>query len=73
MGMECLVNDVSSYLVNNLPQNLNNCLLKLKITDLNNAKFDELSRITSQIFVTTDNNLANDDRVDTSLVQHVQH
>mgnify|MGYP002623249628 FL=1 len=58
--------DVSGYLVNNLPQNLNNCLLKLKITDLNNAKFDELSRITSQIFVTTDNNLANDDRVDST-------
>ena len=58
--------DVSGYLVNNLPQNLNNCLIKLKITDITNAKFDELSRITSQIFVTTDNNLANDDRVDST-------
>ena len=58
--------DVSGYLVNNLPQNLNNCLIKLKITDITNAKFDELSRITSQIFVQTDNNLANDDRVDST-------
>jgi len=58
--------DVSGYLVNNLPQNLNSCLIKLKITDITNAKFDELSRITSQIFVTTDNNLANDDRVDST-------
>ena len=38
----------------------------MKITDITNAKFDELSRITSQIFVTTDNNLANDDRVDST-------
>ena len=58
--------DVSGYLVNNLPQNLNNCLIRLKITDITNAQFDELSRITSQIFVTTDHNLANDDRVDST-------
>ena len=58
--------DVSGYLVNNLPQNLNSCLINLKIKDITKCKFDEISRITSQIFVNTDNNLVNDDRVDST-------
>ena len=58
--------DVSNYLVSNLPKNLNNCLLKLKINDIINAKFDEISRIISQIFVQTDTDLIYNEKVESN-------
>ena len=58
--------DVSGYLVNNLPQNLNASLIKENILDISNANFDEISKIISSTFIQTDTNLVNNDKVDST-------
>ena len=58
--------DVSGYLVNNLPQNLNASLIKENILDISNANFEEISKIISSTFIQTDTNLVNNDKVDST-------
>ena len=58
--------DVSGYLVNNLPQNLNNSFINEKITDTTTVNFEEVSKLISSVFVQTNTNLVNDDRVDST-------
>ena len=59
--------DISGYLVNNLPQNLNNALLKDDIKMLSSQKdFPQISNIISLTFVQTNINLVNDDKVDST-------
>ena len=59
--------DISGYLVNNLPQNLNNALLKDNIKMLSSQKdFPQISNIISLTFVQTNINLVNNDKVDST-------
>ena len=58
--------DVSSYIVNNLPQNLNASLLKDDIKSIASpTDYPKISSIISLTFVQTNLNLVNDDKVDT--------
>ena len=59
--------DVSGYLVNHLPQNLNNSLIKENIKSISSPKdFEKISSIVSLTFVQTNINLVNDDKVDST-------
>ena len=58
--------DVSGYLVNNLPQNLHTSLLNNNFNNLVTAKFDEITKTISSTFIQTNTNLVNDDRVDST-------
>ena len=58
--------DVSAYLVNNLPQNLNANLLKEQYEDITKINLDEISKFICSSFVETNTNLSNDDRVDST-------
>ena len=59
--------DISGYLVNHLPQNLNNSLLKENIKTISQKKdFVKISNIISLTFVQTNINLVNDDKVDST-------
>ena len=58
--------DVSAYLVNNLPQNLNAALISKKYDDISKVNLDEISKFICSTFVETNTNLVNDDRVDST-------
>jgi len=59
--------DVSGYLVNHLPHNLNNSLLKNNIKSISNsADYPQISDIISLTFVQTNINIVNDDNVDST-------
>ena len=59
--------DISGYLVNNLPQNLHNAFLKDNLKSFNSPKdFIQISNIISLTFVQTNINLVNDDNVDST-------
>ena len=59
--------DVSGYLVNHLPQNLNASLLKDNIKSISNsADYPQISNLTSLTFVQTNINIVNDDNVDST-------
>ena len=59
--------DVSGYLVNQLPQNLNTALLKNNIKSITSPlDFPLISNVTSLTFVQTNINLVNDDKVDST-------
>ena len=59
--------DVSGYLVNHLPQNLNTSLLKDNVKSISNsADYPKISDITSLTFVQTNINIVNDDNVDST-------
>ena len=58
--------DVSGYLVNNLPQNLNKVLINEKYNDITTINFEEISKFISSTFVQTNTDLSNDDRVDST-------
>ena len=58
--------DVSGYLVNNLPQNLHTALLSKEINNIESANFKEITKIISSTFIQTNTNLVNDDRVDST-------
>ena len=59
--------DVSGYLVNHLPQNLNTSLLKENVRSISNsADYSKISDITSLTFVQTNINIVNDDNVDST-------
>ena len=57
--------DISGYLVNMLPQNLNNNLTKEKIKTINNDnEYDKISDIISNTYVRTNMNLVNNSSID---------
>ena len=59
--------DISGYLVNHLPQNLNTSLLKDNVKSISNsADYPKISDITSLTFVQTNINIVNDDNVDST-------
>ena len=59
--------DISGYLVNNLPQNLNRALLKENLKSFSSDKdFPQVSNVISLTFVQTNINLVNDDKVDST-------
>ena len=59
--------DVSGYLVNHLPQNLNTSLSKDNIKSISNsADYPKISDIVSLTFVQTNINIVNDDNVDST-------
>ncbi len=56
--------DVSGYLVNNLPQKINSKISNEKITDLSLIKIDKLTSILKNVFIQTDSDLVSNTRVD---------
>ena len=59
--------DVSGYLVNHLPQNLNTSLMKDNIKSISNsADYPKISNIISLTFVQTNINIVNDDNVEST-------
>ena len=59
--------DVSGYLVNHLPQNLNNAFLKENIKSISAQKdYEQITSVMSLTFVQTNINLVNDDKVDST-------
>jgi serine/threonine protein phosphatase PrpC len=59
--------DISGYLVNHLPQNLNNALLKENLKIISSQKdFPQISNAISLTFVQTNINLVNDEKVDST-------
>ena len=59
--------DVSGYLVNHLPQNLNTSLMKDNIKSISNsADYPQISNLISLTFVQTNINIVNDDNIDST-------
>jgi len=58
--------DISSYLVNNLPQNLNKDIINKNIKNLSTEKLQNLSKILESTFVQTNINLNTDERIDST-------
>ena len=56
--------DISSYLVNNLPQNLNKDIINKNIKNLSTEKLQNLSKILESTFVQTNISLNTDERID---------
>ena len=60
--------DISSYIVNNLPQNLSSSFLKENLKTISSDKdYEQIKSIISLTFVQTNINLVNDDKIDSSL------
>ena len=60
--------DISSYIVNNLPQNLNSSFLKENLKSISSEKdYEQIKSIISLTFVQTNINLKNDDKIDSTL------
>ena len=57
---------VSTFLVNNLPQNLNSILLNKNINNLSTANIFHLSETILSTFISTNEQLTQDDRIDSS-------
>ena len=58
--------DISSYLVNNLPQNLNKEIINQNIKNLSTEKLSSLSNILESTFIQTNINLNTDERIDST-------
>ena len=59
--------DISGYLVNHLPQNLNTSFLKENIKSISSEKdYEKIKNIISLTFVQTNINLVNDDKIDST-------
>ena len=58
--------DISGYLVNNLPQNMNNNVIAKGIKNLTTEKITTLSNIFQETFVQTNSALNEDERIDSS-------
>ena len=58
--------DVSGYLVNTLPQNMNNILINSRIKSISNESTIKLFPIISSTFVSTNTDMTGDDRVDST-------
>ena len=58
--------DISSYLVNNIPQNLNNDLLNQNIKNISSEKLEKISTYIESSFIQTNTKLNTDERIDSS-------
>ena len=58
--------DISGYLVNNLPQNMNNNVVNKGIKNLSTEKISVLSKIFQETFIQTNSSLNEDERIDSS-------
>ena len=58
--------DISSYLVNNLPQNLNKDIINQNIKNLSTEKISSLAKILESTFIQTNINLNTDERIDST-------
>ena len=58
--------DISSYLVNNIPQNLNNDLLNQDIKNILSEKLEKISTYIESSFIQTNTKLNTDERIDSS-------
>ena len=58
--------DISTYLVNNLPQNMNRNIIEKGIKNLANENITELSTLFQETFVQTNISLNEDERIDSS-------
>ena len=58
--------DISSYLVNNLPQNLNKDIINQNIKNLSTEKISSLTKILESTFIQTNINLNTDERIDST-------
>ena len=58
--------DISTYLVNNLPHNMNKKIMSKNIKNLSNADISLLSTIFQETFVETNISLNSDERIDSS-------
>ena len=58
--------DISSYLVNNLPQNLNKDIINKNIKNLSTEKLSSLSKVLESTFIQTNINLNTDERIDST-------
>ena len=58
--------DISTYLVNNLPQNMNRNVIDKGIKNLSNEKITTLSSLFQETFVQTNISLNDDERIDSS-------
>ena len=58
--------DISSYLVNNLPQNLNNDLLNHNIKNISSEKLYKISQYIESSFIQTNIKLNTDERIDST-------
>ena len=58
--------NISTYLVNNLPQNMNSNITKNGIKNLSTANKDLLSKIFRETFIQTNDQMNHDERIDSS-------
>jgi serine/threonine protein phosphatase PrpC len=58
--------DISTYLVNNLPQNMNNEIQNKNIKNISTEKISKLSEIFESTFIQTNINLNTDERIDST-------
>ena len=65
-GHGILGQDISSYLVNNLPQNLNNDLLNQNIKNISSEKLQNISKYIDASFIQTNIKLNTDERIDST-------
>ena len=58
--------DISSYLVNNLPQNLSNDLLNQNIKNISSGKLEKIKEYIDSSFIQTNIKLNTDERIDST-------
>ena len=58
--------DISTYLVNNLPQNLNKNIINQNIKNLSTERLSSLSKVLKSTFIQTNINLNTDERIDST-------
>ena len=58
--------DISSYLINNLPQNLNNDLLNQNVKNISSEKLQKISNYIDSSFIQTNIKLNTDERIDST-------
>ena len=58
--------NISTYLVNNLPQNMSNSISKNKIKNLSTVNIDLISNIFRETYIQTNSQMNHDERIDSS-------
>ena len=65
-GHGILGQDISAYLVNNLPKNMNNNILNKNIQNIQTEKILKLSQIIQETYIQTNTSLNTDERIDST-------
>ena len=65
-GHGLLGQDISTYLANNLPQNMNKKFISENISNISNIHISQLSSIFHDVFIETNISLNSDERIDSS-------